>query len=686
MLIGLLAACNAGTGKNKLASASSPYLREHADNPVDWYEWGDEPLAIAKKENKPLLISIGYASCHWCHEMEKESFMDTAVARIMNENFICIKVDREERPDVDNLYMYACKLISGGDGGWPLNAFALPDGKPFFAGTYYSQRSWKNLLTDIARAYKEKHALVVMQADALTKGIADETLSLNKPDSAVSVINKNDYRRLFDSLYVQLDTVNGGLQGNPKFPMPAITELLLQYYYHTGEKRALDAASTTLTKMALGGIYDQIGGGFARYSTDSEWRIPHFEKMLYDNAQLISIYAHAFQLTQNDFYKTIIAETISFVEKELTSPYGGYYSSVNADTEKGEGEFYTWTEQEFRSITGNNKELAKYLNVTPAGNWKNGKNILSSLHTPTEFAIQNKLSPESFASLLGKGKAQLLGKRDKRNKPSVDTKIVTSWNAMMLKAYTDAYLATGEQAYLAKGIATANFLEKHMLKKSGALMRILSSGEVSVEGFLDDYAWTALAFMKLYQISFDKHWLDLSKLNTDFSLRNFYDKDSRLFNFSTVHDSRLVVKKFETSDESIPSSNSIMATVLYSLGVIYDKSDYVEMSKEMLHAVSGKMKTFPDYHATWCALAGLLANGSYEVALIGKDAVRKNKELQKEYLPDCIVMGAVYDENLPLLEEKLRENNTMIYVCTNKVCKRPVEDVGEALKQIRIKQ
>ena len=571
MLVGLLTACIAGTGKNRLATASSPYLREHADNPVDWYEWGDEPLAIAKKENKPLLISIGYASCHWCHEMEKESFMDTGVARIMNENFICIKVDREERPDVDNLYMYACKLISGGEGGWPLNAFALPDGKPFFAGTYYSQRSWKNLLAEISRAYKEKHAIVEMQADALTKGIANETLSFSKPDSTVSVINKNDYRNLFDSLYLQLDILNGGLQGSPKFPMPGIAELLLQYYYQVGDKRALSAALTTLTKMALGGIYDQIGGGFSRYATDSEWRIPHFEKMLYDNAQLISVYAHAFQLTQNDFYKTIIAETISFVEKELSSPYGGYYSSVNADTEVGEGEFYAWTQKEFKRITGDNNKIVEYFNVTAAGNWTNGKNILSSLHTPKEFAIQNKLSIDSFASLLAEGKAKLLGERNKRNKPSIDTKIVTSWNAMMVKAYTDAYLATGEQAYLSKGIATASFLEKNMLKKTGAMMRILSNGAVSVEGFLDDYAWTALAFMQLYQVSFDKHWLDLSKLIADFSVKNFYDKDSHLFNFSSVKNSRLVVNKFETADESIPSSNSIMAKLLYSLGVIYDR-------------------------------------------------------------------------------------------------------------------
>jgi uncharacterized protein YyaL (SSP411 family) len=681
-LIGFLTACNGGVGKNRLATASSPYLREHADNPVDWHEWGDEALALAKKENKPLLISIGYASCHWCHEMEKESFMDTAVARMMNENFICVNVDREERPDVDNLYMNACKLISGGEGGWPLNAFALPDGKPFFAGTYYSKSSWKNLLTDISRAFKEKHALVILQADALTKGIADETLSFNEADETIPLASKTNYQKLFDSIYVQLDTANGGLKGDPKFPMPSVMEFLLQHYYHTGEKKALDAVAITLTKMALGGIYDQVGGGFARYSTDREWRLPHFEKMLYDNAQLISLYAHAYQITQNDFYRTILYETISFAENELASPYGGFYSSLNADTENGEGEFYTWGEKEFKTITAGNNLLSEYFNITAGGNWKNGKNILSPSYTPAAFAEQKKLSAVQFTSLLDGAKFKLLLERNKRKKPSTDTKILTAWNAMMLKAYTDAYVATSEQHYLAKAIGLATFLEKTMLSNTGALKRIFTEGEVSVDGFLDDYAWTSYAFIKLYQVSFDRHWLDLSKHVANFVINNFYNKDSHLFNYSSIRDSKLVVNEIEIADEGTPSSNSMMAAVLYSLGVVYDNSDYSELSKGMLQAMAGKMKTYPEYHATWCGLVGLLANGTYEVVVMGKDAIARSKELQKNYLPDCIVMGGEHEEDLPLLENKLRENATLIYVCTNKVCKRPVESVEEALKQI----
>jgi len=682
LLIAVLSACSSVNKKNRLASASSPYLLQHADNPVDWYEWGDKAIATAKKENKPLLISIGYASCHYCHEMEKESFMDTAIARIMNENFVCIKVDREERPDIDNIYLYACKLITG-SGGWPLNAFALPDGKPFFAGTYYSKNSWKNLLIDISKTYKEKHALVVKQAEALTKGIADETLSFNRAESTIPLVNIADYQKLFDSIYLKLDTVHGGLKGAPKFPMPAITEFLLQYYYQTGNKQAFGTASITLTKMALGGIYDQIGGGFARYSTDGEWRIPHFEKMLYDNGQLISLYAHAYQLSQNEFYKKIITETISFIEKELASSYGGYYSSLNADTENNEGGFYTWAENDFKRITGNDNLLAEYFNVTAFGNWKKGNNILSASGTPKEFALSKNRSAEEFISILNNAKDKLLVERNKRHKPITDTKILTAWNAIMLKGFTDAYTALGEQNYLTKALALAEFIKKNMIASNGSLKRVFKDKNISVNGFLDDYAWTAYAFIKLYQVSFDKQWLDLAKQITDYALKNFHDQNTGLFYYAPANESKLIAKNIETGDDVIPSSNTIMANVLYSLGVIYDNHDYISMSKKMLTAISNKLKSFPVYYAQWCSLAGLFAYGTYEIAVMGKDAIAKNKSLQKKYLPDCIVMGETDEENLPLLENKLMESKTLIYVCTNKVCKKPVEEIKEALTQIK---
>ncbi len=340
--------CSCSSKKqNHLSKASSPYLLEHADNPVNWYEWGDETLQLAKKENKPLLISVGYSSCHWCHMMEKESFMDTAAARIMNENFICIKVDREERPDIDQIYTNACQLISG-NAGWPLNAFTLPDGKPFFAGTYYSKGSWISLLKQIGAAYKNQNNKVVLQAQTLSRGIATLEFSV-LTDSTGDIADTTTYQNLFENLYRKMDLSFGGLSGTPKFPNPSALEFLMQYYFFKKDKRALDVVTTTLTRMALGGIYDQIGGGFSRYSTDSLWHIPHFEKMLYDNAQLLSVYTHAYQLTGNEFFKKIVQEITGFVQRDLNNSGNGYFSSVNADTKDGEGEFYSWRSHELKN-------------------------------------------------------------------------------------------------------------------------------------------------------------------------------------------------------------------------------------------------------------------------------------------------------------------------------------------------
>ncbi len=680
----LLHSCNPAKEKNHLSHASSPYLQQHADNPVDWYEWGEEAINKAKNENKPLLISIGYSSCHWCHVMEKESFMDTAVAQLMNDNFICIKVDREERPDIDNIYMNACQLLTG-SGGWPLNAFALPDGKPFFAGTYYSKQGWINLLKQIAKAYKEKNELVVKQAEALTKGIADEEISFQKSDSGSAVISKTDYQKLFDGVYKKIDTRNGGLSGSPKFPMPAVSEFLLQYHFLTGNKQAFEAATNTLTRMALGGIYDQVGGGFARYSTDSNWRTPHFEKMLYDNGQLISLYAHAYQVTKNDFFKTILAETISFVDRDLTSPEGGFYSSLNADTKDGEGEFYAWKLDEFNKTAGieSPNMMAEYFNVNPEGNWKKNKNILYASNTPLEFAIARKLVPGDFISSVNIVKKNLLSQRNKRIRPATDTKILTAWNAMMLKGYADAYSATGNEAYLLKALSNAKFLEKNMPGKDGRLYRNYKDEKVSIDAFLDDYAWMARAYIRLYQVTFDKHWLTLAKGITDYALANFFDNESGMFYYTAVNSSNLVVRKMDIADNAIPSSSAIMAGVLFELGIYFDSKEYSGISSRMISNVAGKISEMPAYHAQWCWLAGLFSHGSFEVAIMGKDARKKNLELQKNYLPSCLFMGETDEENLPLLKAKLTHDKTLIYVCTDKVCKLPVEELDRALKQIK---
>jgi len=669
--------------QNRLQYASSPYLKEHADNPVDWYEWGNEALDKAKKENKPLLISIGYASCHWCHQMEKESFMDTAVARVMNENFICIKVDREERPDIDNIYMNALQLISG-DTGWPLNAFALPDGKPFFAGTYYPKNNWVSLLLSVAKSYANKHNLVVTQANAMVNGIAEQDLSLIDTAVVPGKINQTVYKELYDSIYKVADLENGGLKGMPKFPTPAFAEFLLQHYFITGNGESLKAATITLKKMAFGGIYDQLGGGFARYATDSFWRIPHFEKMLYDNGQMLSVYAHAYQLTKDDFYKNILDETIVFIEKTLAAPGGGYYSSLNADTNEGEGEYYSWKKNDFEKVVGSDKMLTSYFHVSNEGNWKPEGNILYASQSPGEFAFENKIPPGEFNARVGIAKNKLLKERNKRIMPAADSKILTAWNGMLLNGYADAYAATGTEDYLLKAKSCAVFIEKNMLQADGSIKRSCKDGKVSIDGFLDDYAWTACAFIRLYQVSFDDHWMTLARKVTDYAKQNFYNAETGLF-FYAIKQNGLVLRKTEVADDAIPSANAVMAKVLYTLATVYDDTTYSNTCLKMYAAVSGRVKKMPRYHIEWCGFAALLAAKPYQIVIIGKEAIEKNKQLQQNFLPTSIVMGDTKEESLPMLQDKLVAGKTLIYTCSNKICKKPEEEIAKVLLQIKQK-
>jgi uncharacterized protein len=668
---------------NRLANASSPYLRAHANNPVSWYEWGEEALAQAAKENKPVLISIGYAACHWCHVMEKESYMDTGIARIMNENFICIKVDREERPDIDNIYSNALQLLTGSS-GWPLHAFALPDGKPFFAGTYFPKNSFRKLLTDIADAYKRKHTLVVTQANALTNGIAEDNLFKADSNGTATAINKADYLRLFDSIYIKADTVNGGIKGAPKFPTPAFGEFLLQHYYTSKNPLALNAATVTLKKMALGGLYDQVEGGFARYTTDSSWRMPHFEKMLYDNGQLISLYAHAYQLTKDAFYKNIFEETITFVTKNMAAPGGAYYSSLNADTDAGEGTYYAWTEKDFSSAVGNDKNLAAYYHVTTPGNWNAAANILYADETPDAYALNKKTDPALFERQLQQAKQLLIRERNKRLKPSTDTKIITAWNGMMIKGLADAYAASANITYLKQAVTCAGFIEKNMLAANGRLQRNYTNEKKGVEGFLDDYIWTAAAFIRLYEISFDDHWLLLAKKITDYAVANFSDSRSGLFFYSKTQALGTGLRKIDIADGDTPSPNALMAKLLHNLGKIFDDTSYINRSNRMHTAVAEKVTTRPIYHIQWCIEAGRLTAKSYEVVVMGKDALQRNRELQLSYFPASIFAGSTTKQDqYPLLKDKWVTGKTFIYVCTNNTCKRPEEETAKALMLVQ---
>jgi uncharacterized protein YyaL (SSP411 family) len=667
---------------NQLAQAGSPYLREHADNPVNWYEWGPEALEKAKSENKPMIISIGYASCHWCHVMEEESFMDTAVARIMNENFVSIKIDREERPDVDQIYLNAAQLISG-NAGWPLNAFTLPDAKPFYAGTYSPKAQWLQMLHQITDAYKNKHSLLTQQAQELTAGIQNNE-AISVPAHTTHGYDEKTFEHIFSSFEKNLDYTSGGFVGAPKFPMAACFEFLLQYHHSSGNKKALRAVNTTLDAMSKGGIYDQLGGGFSRYTTDDVWMIPHFEKMLYDNGQLVSLYAHAYQVTKDTSYYRVITETLTFIKNEMTSPEGGFYSSINADSEGREGAFYVWSAAEIRNVVDDDMEtlVMEYYQATDSGNWEDGKNILYRKSNAREFATSKRLSPRQFEKNLQENNRLLLEARNKRIRPSLDDKILTSWNAIMLKGYVDAYLALGEEDYLEASIKNARFLEKNMLRADGGLWRSFVDNKAGIEAFLDDYAMLAKAFIHLYQATFDKHWLEISHQLAAYALKNFSENNSGLFYYTRDGARDLVARKMELSDNAIPSSNSVMAEVLYLLGQYYSKESYLERSKTMLNHIYPELMRNGQFYGNWLSFLGRNVFSSYEVALVGDDAVMNSIQMQKHYLPQVIFLGGS-EENLPLLENKYVRGKTVIYVCQNKTCKLPVMSVDKALAQLK---
>lgn len=664
--------------ENRLAEATSPYLKGHADNPVDWYEWGDEAINKAKEEDKPIIISIGYASCHWCHVMERESFMDSSVAAIMNRDFISIKIDREERPDIDKIYMNAAQLLNG-SGGWPLNAVALPNGKPFFAGTYFPPEEWKNILTQISQAYQQNRQPLVETANALTEGIRN-TNSLNDLTLKKKDISKSAYFSVIENWEESFDRESGGYKGEQKFPLPTTWNALLQHYYLSENDEVLNMVKITLDNMARGGIYDQLGGGFSRYTIDPQWVIPHFEKMLYDNAQLISLYAKAYKVIPSEEYRAVIKESLAFVERELSNNEGGFYSSLNADTDGEEGKYYIWSIEELRnSLMASELELVTdFYNIEPYGNWEKGKNILHSKLSPEEFARETGKSPEEFRGSLKGAKEKLFKKRKRRTAPSVDDKSLTSWNALMVDAYLDAFLALGDTAYLGKAIKTAEFLNTKMVKPDHSLWRSYKDGKSTIHAFLDDYALLSQAYINLYQVTFDIKWLQKAEKITNYTLEYFQNENSGMFYYTSSDHSNLVARKMELDDNVIPSSNSVMAQNLLVLGTLLENQNYLLQSDRMLRWMFNMAVEEPSFYPNWIKLLGIKAFGAYEIAIVGEEAQEKNIYVQRDYLPTSIFMGGK-EENLPLLASKLVENETLIYVCQDKTCKYPVSSPEKAI-------
>ncbi|MBV6646483.1 MAG: thioredoxin domain-containing protein, partial [Cyclobacteriaceae bacterium] len=504
---------------NELIHSSSPYLLQHANNPVRWQEWNSKSLQQALDQNKPILVSIGYSSCHWCHVMAHESFEDEEVAAIMNEHFVNIKIDREERPDVDQIYMDAVQAM-GLRGGWPLNVFLTPDQKPFYGGTYFPKENWKKLLGEVARAYRENEEKLSESADKIAESLIDDFTKKYGLSTENAPLSGDDFQELYKKLEIKFDSEWGGILKEPKFPMPSVWQFLLHFQQLENHQEARKHFLFTLNKIANGGIYDHIGGGFARYSVDGEWHVPHFEKMLYDNGQLLSLYANAYKLTASPLYKDVIMETASWLKREMTHKNGGFYAALDADSEGVEGKFYVWTEQQVNELTDNQELIKTYFNITAQGNWEHGNNVLRRIIDQNEVIEKFNVSATELHEIISDFKEQALKERDKRIRPGLDNKIIAGWNGLMLSGLIDAYQATREESLLVLAKANAEFISGSLVK-DGSLLRIAG---LNTQGFMEDYSAVIQAFIKYYETTFEESYLEFAKVLTDQALDEFFDK------------------------------------------------------------------------------------------------------------------------------------------------------------------
>ncbi len=671
---------------NNLISETSPYLLQHANNPINWFAWNTKTLSKAKKENKLLLISIGYSSCHWCHVMEKESFENEEVAEIMNHHYINVKVDREERPDIDQIYMNAVQLMTGA-GGWPLNCIALPDGRPVWGGTYFKKEEWSSTLHQIGDLYRKNPEKVIEYAEKLTEGIQQTGLiSLNKEKA---LFTKEYVKEAVKKWSIYFDEDLGGFNKAPKFPMPNNYHFLLRHAYQNKSKSLQKYVNTTLTKIALGGIFDQIGGGFSRYAVDTKWHIPHFEKMLYDNGQLVSLYADAFLITKNELYKETVYETLKFIEREMLDHSGGFYSAIDADSlneknELEEGAYYLWTKKELQEILKNDFELfSDYYNVNSYGFWEHNNYHLIKNSSDEEFSKKYNLSITEFKSKVFNWKSILLKERSSREYPRLDDKILTSWNGIMLKGYIDASRVFNDDHFLEIALKNAHFLELQMIKEDGTLFRNYKNGKATINGYLEDYASLIDAYMALYEITLDEKWLTLSKNLTDTCFDYFFDINTSMFYFTSNKDEKLIAKKIETEDNVMPSSNSMMAKNLFKLSNYYDNEYYLKTSKQMLNNMIDTIQNFGSAYSNWLDLYSNFSEDYFEIAISGTKAKEKLQEINKEYIPNKLICGNTTKSDLPLLKNRNVNDKTLIYVCVNKTCNLPTENSEEAIHQIK---
>jgi len=676
---------------NRLVNETSPYLQQHSHNPVDWYPWGDEALAKAKLENKPILVSIGYAACHWCHVMERESFEDESIAQVMNKNFINIKIDREERPDLDHIYMDAVQAMTG-SGGWPLNVFLTPDCKPFYGGTYFppkrafSRPSWLEILNSIHQAFHEKRNEIDAQAENLTEHLfQSNSFSHLKKEGSNVLFTKEKLDQAFQNIMKSADKEWGGFGNAPKFPQTLVIQFLLRYYYTNKNQEALDQATLSLDKMIEGGIYDQAGGGFSRYSTDTEWLAPHFEKMLYDNALLISVLCEAYQLTRKERYKEVIEETMIFLKRELQDHDKGFYSALDADSEGEEGKFYVWSRKKVENLLNDGANIfCEYYDISDHGNWED-KNILRVKETIEKFAKRKNISIEKLKDILKNGREKLLTERNKRVRPALDDKIILGWNALMNTACSKAFSATGNEQYRQLAIDNMRFLlGKFNQSDSDEYWHTWKNNIAKFHAFLDDYVFLIEALINLQEVTGDENWLLNAEKISEFVMQHFSEDDGPFFFYTISRQKDVIIRKKEIYDGALPSGNSVMAYNLHRLSILLDKKEWGERSIDMLEKIGNAITKYPTSFSLWSCLLQEKIFGTLEIALISnKNSSMFLTELLALYLPHKVLMeGKKEISRYPLLANKPISDVATIYLCRNYTCHNPVFSVKDLISLI----
>lgn len=671
---------------NALIHETSPYLLQHAHNPVDWQAWTEKRLEEAAEKNKLIIISIGYSACHWCHVMEHESFEDEAVAEIMNQNFVNIKVDREERPDLDQVYMNAVQIMTG-SGGWPMNVVALPDGRPVWGGTYFRKEQWKDALTQLARLYKTKPDQMREYASKLQQGL--QQLQIIDTKEETYEFSRELPEQILHKWKKDFDLEFGGMKRSPKFMMPNNYAFLLRYAYQEDYPELMDFVNTTLRRMAWGGVYDHVGGGFSRYSVDEKWHIPHFEKMLYDNAQLVSLYSKAYSLTGNPEYKKVVSGSLKFIKEEFTDSSGAFYSAWDADSpdETGkniEGAFFTWKKDQLQQLLKGDFELfANCYNINEFGKWEKDSYVLIQTRPIKEICKNFDLTEEKLREKKEEWLKILKTERNKRTKPGLDDKSLTSWNALMISGLVDAYKALGKEEYLESALKAIKFIKEHQLKKDNSLYHVYKKGKSSINGYLEDYAFCIEAFLLLYETTTDYEHLELAQNLTEKCFEDFHNPDSGFFYFTSREDAPLITRPVEMTDNVIPASNSVMAKNLFKLGTFTENKKYSDTALRMLKKIQKDMISYPGGYSNWMDLMLNYLYPYYEVVVAGTEALSILKKFEKEYLPNALFAGTIKDSKLPLFRDRFLNNKNYIYICQEGKCELPLTSVEKSLKLIK---